>query len=205
MIGKITGRLSYRSLNQIIVDVNGVGYQIFIPLSTYYHLPDLNESLTLFISTYVREDTLNLFGFFDLEDKEMFESLLRISKIGPKLALNILSGIPVKELKEAISRGDIQRLHSIPGIGLKTAERISLELRDKLGASRTPDRSYPTQDMRGGEDQKFQDALSALINLGYHKTQAEKAIEKVRSASGEEISLEELIKESLKILARHKL
>lgn len=204
MIGKITGKLSYRSLNKIIVDANGVGYQIIIPLSTYYHLPDLNESLALFISTYVREDALSLFGFFYLEEKEMFETLIGVSNIGPKLALNLLSGIPVKELKQAISNGDIPRLQSIPGIGLKTAERISLELRDKLGPV-TPDNRYAVQGGRGVEDPKFQDALSALVNLGYHKTQAEKTIETVRHASSEELSLEVLIKESLKILAKHRL
>jgi Holliday junction DNA helicase RuvA len=204
LIGKITGRLSYRSLNKLIVDVNGVGYQISIPLSAYYHLPDLNESLTLFISTYVREDTLTLFGFLDLEEKDMFETLIGISNIGPKLALNILSGIPVNELKQAISMEDVNRLRSIPGIGLKTAERISLELKDKLGTV-TPERFYAARDIREGESQKFQDAFSALINLGYLKSQAEKAIGKVKSASGEELSLEELIKESLKILSRNKL
>jgi Holliday junction DNA helicase RuvA len=204
LIGKIRGNLSYRSLTQIIVDVNGVGYQISIPLSTYYSLPELNESLTLFISTYIREDVLTLFGFFTLEEKEMFEALISVSKIGPKMALNILSGIPVQELKEVIIKGEIQKLHAIPGIGLKTAERVALELKDKIKPADTVP-SFAGPDHCGLKDDKLKDALSALINLGYSKSQAEKAIKEVSLTFREDISLERLIKESLKNLVQHKL
>jgi len=203
LIARIRGILSQRSLNQIIVDVNGVGYLVYIPLSTYYSLPEIDEPVSLHISTYIREDAFNLFGFLTLEEKEMFEALLKVSNIGPKLALNILSGISVEELKRAIYEGEPQRLHNIPGVGLKTAKRIILELRDKVvpqevGSAPPPEGDGPEQ------RQTIQDALNGLINLGYTKHQAEGAIAKVMANLSGEISLEGLIREALKVLGQDK-
>lgn len=193
VIARITGRLAYKSVTQLIVDVQGIGYQILAPLSTYYRLPEPPEAVSLHIHTHVREDTLSLFGFLALEEKEVFEALLKVNKVGPRLALNILSGIPTEDLRQAIRQGDAVRLNSVPGVGMKTAERIILELRDKLGSS------LPLPSASPVDDRKREDAVSALVNLGYRKGEAEKAVERARLKGGES-SLENLIKDSLNLL-----
>ena len=131
MIARISGTLVYKSPAYLIVDVHGVGYRIFIPLTTFYDIPDLGQPVTLNIHTQVKQDAINLFGFYTSEEREIFQLLLAVNGIGPKLALNILSGIAAGELIKALSEGNLKRLVSIPGVGKKMAERIILELKDK--------------------------------------------------------------------------
>jgi Holliday junction DNA helicase RuvA len=201
MIAHITGTLFSKSPQSIIIDTAGVGYQIFIPLSTFYQLPDEMEKVSLHIYTHVREDTLQLFGFQTETEKEVFLLLISVSGIGPRLALNILSGIGLEDLLSAIVRADSERIAAVPGVGRKTSQRITLELKEKVSdlseGMGIPRREEPRK--RSKED--FDDALSALINLGYPSRSAKKAIENVLQ-SNNEINLERLLKEALRNLAR---
>lgn len=198
MIAYLKGKLIYKSPVHVVIDVNGVGYQVFIPLSTYYALPGLSGDISLKIFTHMTEDALKLFGFLTGEEQKTFEILISINKVGPKLALTILSGISTQNLVTAVTNNDLARLSAIHGVGRKTAERLVLEMKDKLpalmeGVAFAPD-STPT---RGVLD----DALSALVNLGYRRAEAEKALKTVRSQSEGDLPIEHLIKESLKILS----
>jgi len=200
MIAHLTGILLRKSTQSLIIDAGGIGYEVIIPLSTFYALPEEKDRVDLHIYTHVREDALLLFGFNTKLEKNLFLMLISVSGIGPKLAVNILSGIGPGELQEAMARGDALRLQSIPGVGKKTAERIVLELRDRalksLGDKEIPSVSIVDQRDKGLMD----DALSALTNLGYQAKSARKALEMVRPAQ-EDITLEVLIKEALKRLA----
>ena len=194
MIAHLIGKLIYKSPDHSIVDVNGIGYKIFTPLSTYYVLPKTGESVTLHIHTRVREDELKLFGFLTEEEQTIFEKLITINKVGPKLALGILSGMSPENLLTAIMSNDAARLSAIPGVGKKTAERLTLEMKDKL--------SDLTFEMAHQQDTEvpegpYEDALSALVNLGYKKPQAEKSLKSAYNTIGKDGSLEDLIKESL--------
>ncbi|MBL4665681.1 MAG: Holliday junction branch migration protein RuvA [Nitrospinaceae bacterium] len=194
MIAHLKGQLTYKSPEHSIVDVNGVGYKVFTPLSTYYALPQLGESVSLRIHTRVREDDLKLFGFLTEEEQSIFEKLITINKVGPKLALGILSGLSPSELLTAVMNKDTARLSSIPGVGKKTAERLALELKDKLADLALDMKHQPNADHQDGF---YEDALSALVNLGYKKPQAEKALQSAYDQNGKDSSLEDLIKESL--------
>jgi Holliday junction DNA helicase RuvA len=194
MIAHLKGQLIYKSPEHTVVDVNGVGYKVFTPLSTYYSLPKPGESISLLIHTRVREDELKLFGFLTKEEQTIFEKLITINKVGPKLALGILSGMSPADLLTAIKNNDAARLSAIPGVGKKTAERLALEMKDKLSdlgleMEHRPDPSYPVG--------FYEDALSALVNLGYKKPQAEKALKSAYNINGPDSLLEDLIKESL--------
>ncbi|MEK6546353.1 MAG: Holliday junction branch migration protein RuvA [Nitrospinota bacterium] len=203
MIASISGKLTHKSPEFLIIDVNGIGYRIIVPLTTYYKLPEINNSVSLYTYTHIREDAFLLFGFQTREEKEIFEKLIGVSQIGPKLAANILSGITAKELKEAIAKGDIVKLTSIPGIGKKTAERIALELKDKIEfIIEDSQQSAVNSQQSVKRDQLFEDAVSALTNLGYKKGIAEGAVKQVRGRQGEKADIEGLIKESLKILSK---
>ena len=198
MIASLQGTLIQKSPVSIVVDVNGVGYQVHVTLPTYYSLPDLKRSVTLNIHTHIREDEIKLFGFASDLEQEVFKKLIGISKVGPKLALTILSGMSVGDFLVAVSRKDIGRLSAIPGVGAKTAERLALEMKDKLrdlSSKNTP--SVP--DSQSSSD--FEDSLSALINLGYKKLQAEKALKTVCGNGKGTGNLEELIKNALKLLS----
>ena len=194
MIAHLIGKLIYKSPDHSIVDVNGIGYKIFTPLSTYYVLPKTGESLTLHIHTRVREDELKLFGFLTEEEQSIFEKLITINKVGPKLALGILSGMSPENLLTAIMSNDAARLSAIPGVGKKTAERLTLEMKDKLS-----DLTFELKHQQDTETPKgpYEDALSALVNLGYKKPQAEKSLKSAYNKIGKDSSLENLIKESL--------
>jgi len=194
MIAHLKGQLTYKSPEHSIVDVNGVGYKVFTPLSTYYALPQLGKSVSLRIHTRVREDDLKLFGFLTEEEQSIFEKLITINKVGPKLALGILSGLSPSELLTAVMNKDTARLSSIPGVGKKTAERLALELKDKLADLALDMKHQPNADHQDGF---YEDALSALVNLGYKKPQAEKALQSAYDQNGKDSSLEDLIKESL--------
>jgi len=201
MIALLRGELAYKSADHVILDTGGVGYRLFIPLSTFYALPDTGQ-VRLLVHTHVREDALLLFGFATPAEREMFATLIGISGIGPKLALNILSHIPVADLQGAVLTGDIKRLSALPGIGKKTAERLVLELKDKLGpatpvtAGQVPLAAQPG---RAPAD-PLADVLSALVNLGYKEPQARKVLEAIEIAG--EASMETILKGALKVLAR---
>ncbi len=176
MLARLTGTLNEKSAGQLIIDVGGVGYEVFIPCSTYYELGGVGEKVTLRIYTHVKENDLSLYGFLTQREKELFNLLIQISGIGPKLGVIILSGLPAEELAEAVVAGDLVRLTSIPGVGKKTAERIVLELKEKLDKL-IPDRSpEEARNLPGGVNG---DVVSALVNLGYQRTAAEKAVREV--------------------------
>jgi holliday junction DNA helicase RuvB len=175
VIAHLRGRISEKQPNRVVVDVNGVGYDVFVPLSTFYGLGDAGASVALRIHTHVREDALALYGFATPLEQDLFERLIGVGGIGPKLALAVLSGIEPAELMRAIERGDVARLTSIPGVGKKTSERIVLELKDRLPAARVLDAAAGNgapPDSSSVRD----DVLSALLNLGYHRPLAEKAV-----------------------------
>ena len=198
MIAHLKGKLTYKSPVEITIDVNGVGYLIFVPLSTFYALPELGSEVSLGIHTHMREEALKLFGFYTTDEKRIFEKLITVNKVGPKLALTILSGMPPADLLSTIDSNDIAKLSTIPGIGRKTAERLILEMRDKLdGLSLELTVKKEPLPQNG----LFDDALSALVNLGYKKSQAEQTLKKVYGEEGEESSIENLIKESLNLLS----
>jgi Holliday junction DNA helicase RuvA len=192
MIGYLEGELLDKTPGQILVKVGGVGYQVQITLSTFYALPDPPARVSLQIHTRLQEDALNLYGFLGLEEKELFLRLLSIPRIGARIALNILSGINPEDFALAVTQGDLKRLAGIPGVGRKSAERILLELRDRLPAAR-PQPAAPA-------DRPYQDALSALLNLGYARKVAEKALDTARSQGA--ATLEELLRQGLKALAK---
>jgi holliday junction DNA helicase RuvA len=200
MIAHLKGHLFRKSTESLIVDAGGIGYQVIVPLSTFYALPEEEEGVSLHIYTHVREDALLLFGFGTNLEKTLFLMLIAVSGIGPKLAVNILSGIGPEELLEAMARGDALRLQSIPGVGKKTAERIVLELKDRALKS-LGDKEMSPVPVAGETDRALKnDALSALTNLGYPSKAARKALEKA-CRSGDAMTLEALIKEALKALA----
>ena len=176
MIGYLRGQLVDKRTNQVLVDVNGVGYVVSIPLSTFYSLGELHDDVTLLVHTHLREDSIALYGFLTSREKQFFELLISASGVGPSLALKILSGMSVDELLPAIRTGDLVRLTRIPGVGRKTAERIVLELRDKLAAMEPP---QPERVTAAGRTQLESDVVSALLNLGYDRRTAESAIEEI--------------------------
>jgi Holliday junction DNA helicase RuvA len=170
MIALLRGRLLTKHPNQAVLDVNGVGYDVTIPVPAFSELPGLGSEVTMHIYTHVREDALALYGFLHPEDKRLFERLLTVSGIGPKMAITILSGMAVQDMTRAIRGNDVARLTKIPGIGRKTAERMVLELRDKLPESTADVTAMPS--LSAVEE----DVLSALLNLGYQRPNAEKAV-----------------------------
>ena len=198
MIALLRGTLAYKSSDHVIIDVGGVGYRLFIPLSTFYSLPETGD-VSLFTHTHVREDAILLYGFLSMEEKELFGILISISGIGPKLAVNILSHIPAKDLKRAIASGDIKRLSSLPGIGKKTAERLVLELKDKVGPVHDLPEADGVKSITSAGDIS-NDVISALINLGYKENQARKVLESMELAP--ELTMEEALKGALKVLVR---
>jgi Holliday junction DNA helicase RuvA len=176
MIAQLTGILAQKKADRVIIDIQGVGYEVLIPFSTYYELGGSGETVSLQIHTHVREDTLTLYGFRTAEEKRLFMELIQVSGIGPKLGVTILSGLPVDALVEAVSAADIGRLSSIPGVGKKTAERMVLEMKDKIP------KLFPemeSAEVLGSGGILHQDVVSALVNLGYPKNKAEVAVSKV--------------------------
>lgn len=196
MIASITGKIRRRAPDYLIVDVSGVGYQVSVPLSTFCNIPEPGQEVTLHIHTHLREDSLSLFGFLTESEKDMFLLLMSVSGIGPKLALAVLSSLPVPDLSCAIRSSDDSTLCSIPGIGKKTAARIVLELKDKISAAL----SSP-EGASGTAPASLEDAVSALVNLGYKRPQAEEAVKKAgQKRSG--LIVEDLIREALTVLMK---
>src|SRR5262252_3771470 len=198
MIGQLRGRLADKRPNQVMVDIGGVGYLVAVPLSTYAVLGELHTEVTLLIHTHVREDQFALYGFLSSREKYFFELLIGVSGIGPSLALKILSGMTVEELVPAIRSGDIARLSKTPGVGRKTAERMVVELKDKLEAVVVSEEKAPAS-VAGVEA----DVVSALTNLGYDGRQAESAVAEGKRAAGS-TSFEKLLKAALQALSAPK-
>ena len=196
MIAQLRGTLADKRPNQILVDVGGVGYLVHIPVSTFYALGDLHSNVTLLIHTQVREDAISLYGFLSSREKHLFELLISASGVGPVLALKILSGMSVDDLVPAVRAGDIVRLTRIPGVGRKTAERMIVELRDKLAAMETPESAKQPAATTG----TAADVVSALLNLGYDEHAAEQAVERA-GKNGSPESFEALLRSTLQELS----
>ena len=201
MIAFLTGRLAFKAPTHLTLDVQGVGYEVHIPLSTYYALPNLDEVTALNIHTHLREDAIQLFGFLSHSEKELFLLLTTVSGIGPKLALSALSSLPVTELVRAVQAEDIDKLSTVPGIGKKSASRIALELKDKVGKIQSATVQVSASE-GPGLDGPFEDALSALVNLGYRPQDAKEALRRVTKGATGPVVLKNLIGEGLKELAR---
>ena len=196
MIALLRGILIEKHPNQAIVEAGGVGYDVTIPVSTFTHLPSPGAEVRLRIHTHVREDALSLYGFLTGEEKALFEKLISVSGIGPTLAIKVLSGVAAPELIHAIIRGEVDRLVRIPGVGKKTAERMVLELRDKMPAVSGELPETPTG---AALSQVDQDVLSALLNLGCARAQAEAAVRKAKSA-GTPSDFEPLFRRALELV-----
>lgn len=194
MIARLTGVLEEKTPDQVVVNVHGVGYEVFVSLQTFYRLPALHERVSLHVYTHLREDALQLYGFLEEREKAGFLLLKGVTGIGPRLALNILSGIPVDELESALRASDVTRLVAIPGVGKKTAERLVVELREKVGALENGHPSVP-----GAQTPLSGEAISALVNLGYRQVQAEKAVREALRRGATTIT--DLIRESLRSLS----
>lgn len=193
MIAHLKGRLLEKSADRLVVEVNDVGYEVLIPFSTYYELGEIGDSVSLRIYTHVKEDSLSLYGFLTNQEKKLFTQLIQVSGIGPKLSITILSGLPVNEFAQALVDNDVVKLHGIPGVGKKTAERLVLEMKDKV-----LDWLPELEDglVSDGLGIARLDVVSALVNLGYPKNTAERAVAKARE-DGHEETFEELLKRSL--------
>jgi holliday junction DNA helicase RuvA len=196
MIAHLRGTILAKHPNQAIVETHGVGYDVVISVPTYSEMPAAGAEVALHIHTHVREDALSLYGFLRLDEKRLFEKLLTVSGIGPKLAITILSGMPADEMTGAIRGGDVARLTRIPGIGKKTAERMVLELRDKLlavtGIAEITAQTSPVEE----------DVISALVNLGYQRHAAEKALLASRGKDGAAKDFDSLFRETLGALSK---
>ena len=196
MIALLRGVLVEKHPNQAIVEAGGVGYEVTVPVSTFTRLPDSGAEVRLRIYTHVREDTLALYGFLTQDEKALFEKLIGVSGIGPTLAVKILSGLAAADLIHAIRRGEVERLVRVPGVGKKTAERIVLELRDKLPAASAEEEAQPAAATLSPIDQ---DVLSALLNLGCGRPQAEAAVRKAK-ADGTPADFEMLFRRALELV-----
>ena len=201
MIGLLKGILIVKEPNRVVVDVNGVGYEVSIPLSTFYGLGDEGSGVELEIHTHVREEAFDLYGFLSSREKDIFKHLISISGVGPKMAVAILSGLGVDDIVLSISGGDVSRLTSIPGVGKKTAERVVLELKEKVTALSRKERDDLSMKLLSGEvKKKKEDLTSALVNLGYKRSVAERAADKATSGDYDQ-PLEVLLKKTLKSLS----
>jgi holliday junction DNA helicase RuvA len=194
MIARLSGRVADKQPNRLVVDVSGVGYDVQVPLSTYYVTGDVGSEMALRVHTHVREDQLALYGFATELELTMFEKLIAVSGIGPKLALSVLSGIEPRELAGAIQRNDLARLTAIPGVGKKTAERICVELRDRLPKTIDAAPASPGDTLR-------EDLVSALANLGYHRQAIDKVLDKLIGAKSDG-RFEDVLRAALKDLSR---
>jgi Holliday junction DNA helicase RuvA len=202
LIGSLRGILAEKTPQSILVDLAGIGFELMVPLSTLYGLPDPGEEVRLYVYTHVRENQILLVGFLRQEEKEVFRFLTSVSGVGPRLALNILSALPPEEVLEAILQEDSQRLRAVPGVGRKTAERIVVELKDRIPPREI--RIGRAAELRLSDRQVVLEALSALVNLGYSRSEADKAVSRVleRKPEAGNLRVETLLKEALRSLAR---
>ena len=206
MIAHLNGTLLFKQPNTVVVDVSGVGYEVNIPLSTFYELADTGSNVQLRIYTHVKEDALQLYGFKTARERELFVNFISVSGIGPKIGIALLSGMSADELVASIKNNNLARLTLIPGVGRKTAERLIVDLREKmtaLAASQVAEYAGvgPEAPIVSAADDVRSQALSGLLNLGYQKSAAEKAIDSVLSEDGE-ITVESVLRRGLRKLAR---
>jgi Holliday junction DNA helicase RuvA len=195
VIAELRGKLLRKQPQEAVIDVAGVGYRVTIPLSTFYRIGDPGAQVTLLTHTHVREDTLALFGFLTPVEQLLFERLIAVSGVGPKLAISILSGIEAPDLVAALKASDISRLTRIPGVGKKTAERLSLELKDKMQGLVATEEAAPA----GAPASAQEDLVSALVHLGYSRPEAERGVE--RALAQGEGRFEDLLRRSLRVLS----
>jgi Holliday junction DNA helicase RuvA len=202
MIAFLSGKLLEKNANSVVIDVGGVGYDVSIPLSTFYELGEAGSEVSLRIYTHVREDAIQLYGFKTHRERDLYLRLISVQGVGAKSGISMLSGMSADEIIAAIRANDLARLKSIPGVGLKTAERLVIELRDKVGelgsGAATPGVKQTAAQVT---DSVFDDALSALTNLGYQKNAAEKALQQA-SGEGIEMTVQKLLRRGLQILAK---
>lgn len=196
MIAQLQGRILRKGPQEVVLDAGGVGYRVLIPVSTFYRLPDEGAQATLRIHTHVREDALALFGFLTATEHELFERLIDVAGVGPKLAIAVLSGIEAPDLIDALRASDVARLTRIPGVGRKTAERLVLELKDKMPARVAAPGTAVTEGTGSSRD----DLLSALVHLGYSRVEAERGVERAMKEDGDG-RFEDLLRRSLRALA----
>ena len=207
MIAHLSGTLLSKQATSVILDVGGVGYEITIPVSTFYELEDAGAQIQLRIYTHVREDALQLYGFKTARERELFMRLISVSGIGPKLGITLLSGMSADEMIASIRTNNLARLTLIPGVGRKTAERLVIELRDKVAALSSPqlEEELGAKTAEGTaiptEDSMRSDVLSALLNLGYQRSSAEKAVTAALDEGGD-VSVESILRRSLRKLAK---
>ncbi len=194
MIARLVGRLARKSPDALIVDVHGVGYRVMVSLNAFATLPNEGEPVELEIHTQMRENALELFGFLDRREKSLFAALLAVSGVGPRMALNILSGMPTGDLLDALGRGDVPRLVSMPGVGKKTAERLVVELKDRVRQLRA---EVPEQGHAPGDVEA--EAVSALVNLGYRQAEAERVVRQVVPQAGGDLGV--VIRQALQRLS----
>jgi len=200
VIARLRGKLLEKQPNRIVVDVGGVGYDVSVPLSTFYGLGEPGTDVAVRVHTHVREDALALYGFASVLELDLFERLIGISGIGPKVALGVLSGIEPGELIGAIERGDVARLTAIPGVGKKTSERIVLELKDRLPRAHAAAPAASDGALEGAVVRD--DLLSALMNLGYHRPLAERAVDAALKTAGRDAGFERTLRQALRELAK---
>lgn len=198
MIAFLRGRVIHKQPNRVVVDVGGVGYEVHVPLSTFYEVGDEGAEVSLRVYTHVREDTLQLYGFLTDLERQVFERLIGISGIGPKLAIAVLSGMDSRDVVVAVQRADVARLTGVPGIGKKTAERIVLELKDRLTQLAAP--AVVGAPLPSTGDRVRADLISALQNLGYHRQQVERVVNSVTSIP--EVPFEQALRDALRELMR---
>ena len=196
MIAQLRGRLLRKQPQEVVLDVGGVGYRVSIPLSTFYRLGEPGEDVNLLTHTHVREDTLALFGFVSPSEQALFERLIAVAGVGPRLAIAILSGIETPELVEALRTGDVARLTRIPGVGRKTAERLIVELREKMQGFSLPGEAAPAPGQASPRD----DVVSALVHLGYSRPEAERGVERALKDGGAG-RFEDLLRRTLRALS----
>ena len=201
MIALINGKIIYKGISHVIVDVQGVGYRVFIPLTTYYELPETGEIITLHVHTNVKQDAINLFGFYTVQERDLFQLMISVSGIGPRISMNILSGISARDLLNAISSGNVGKLVNIPGVGKKMAERLILELKEKVIKKMMTEKASESGAGIIADDIIMEDVLSALVNLGYKSNVARDALDKVLRSSEEKLGMDKLLKKTLKLLA----
>jgi Holliday junction DNA helicase RuvA len=207
VIARLEGVLREKSPHQVVIDVAGVGYEVFVPLSTFTELPEVGKTIALRIHTHVREDAIQLYGFATSRERELFELLMRTTGVGPRLAQVVLSGMEPDRLLAAIAEGDVAALRRVPGLGQKKAERLVVELRERAAAlaitvgSAVPS-ATPRRPGAAPQDAAAEAALSALTNLGYAKPEAQRVVELARADAGAEVGVEALLRAALRRLSR---
>lgn len=202
MIAYLSGKLLEKTANSVIVDVGGVGYDVSIPLSTFYELGEVGNDVQLRIYTHVREDAIQLFGFSSERDRDLYLKLISVQGVGPKSGITMLSGMNADEIIDAIRKDNLAKLTAIPGVGRKTAERLVIELRNKVGELAAAAAAAPGSGPKpAGDSDAFDDALSALVNLGYQRNAAEKAIQDIRR-EGADQNVQKILRSALQRLAK---